>query len=48
MARTPTLYDRLRDNNTTWTYDLEEELMLSERIDEYDLKEYKNVMYNRL
>ena len=38
----------MRDNNATWTYDLEEELMLSERIDEYDLKDYKNVMYNRL
>eukprot|EP00347_Sterkiella_histriomuscorum_P005684 403355659 len=34
--------------NEVWNQDLEEELMLSERIEEQDLMEYKSVMNNRL
>jgi len=31
-----------------WTQDLEEELMISERVEAQDLKDYKNMMTNRL
>ena len=31
-----------------WTQDLEEELMISERVEAQDLKDYKKMMTNRL
>lgn len=31
-----------------WTMDMEEELMINERVEAQDLKDYKNVMSNRL
>jgi hypothetical protein len=32
--KSPTFYDKVKNHNDTWAYDLEEELMLSDRIDE--------------
>lgn len=40
--------DRTSPTDLNWTLDLEEELIISERVDAQDLKEYKNVMTNRL
>jgi hypothetical protein len=31
-----------------WTMDMEEELMINERVEAQDLKDFKNVMGNRL
>ena len=31
-----------------WSMDMEEELMISERVEAQDLKEYRNLMTNRL
>lgn len=35
-------------NESDWHVDLEEELMLSDRIEEQDLRDYKQAMNNRL
>ena len=35
-------------NNRNWSVELEEEQMISERVEAQDLKEYRNVMSNRL
>ena len=35
-------------SNRIWNQDIEEEIMLSERIEEQDLKDYKIIMNNRL
>ena len=50
MARRPLSQNTLRQANTdiNWTMDLEEELMISERVEAQDLKAYKDVMSNRL
>lgn len=34
--------------NLNWSMDMEEELMISERVEAQDLKEYHNLMSNRL
>lgn len=44
----PQIGGRANGGDINWTLDLEEELMISERVEAQDLKDYRNVMTNRL
>ena len=47
-AQNPLRLSTANPGDVNWTQDLEEELMISERVEQQDLKEYKNMMTNRL